>query len=242
VNWFWPLIQSLGGVAVIIGAACAAAYGLFRALAERWLDEKFGERLEALKHAQQQEIEQLRGRIAALMDRTTKLHQREYDTLPLLWEKLASANAEVVGFTSSIQSIADVGRMTDAQMEEFLSTSELLGTQREAVRTSTRERRTEVYRKEIYWHRNAKVETTLREFSRYLKFNGIFVLPAIKEKSARLEKLLWDALLEHQTNEQDDVKPRMRESTKLLSQEGPRLSDEIEQLVQERLWMVTELK
>jgi len=53
-------------VAVLVAATGATAYGLFRLLAEKWLDSRFGERLEALRHAQQQELEQLRARISAL--------------------------------------------------------------------------------------------------------------------------------------------------------------------------------
>ena len=48
----------------------------------QWLDSKFAERLEAYKHQQQRELEQLRFQINALFDRVTKLHQREFQVLP----------------------------------------------------------------------------------------------------------------------------------------------------------------
>jgi hypothetical protein len=61
---------------------------LFKVLGEKWLNAKFEERLAQYKHAQQKEIEQLRFRINSLMDRTTKLHQHEFDVLPEAWSRL----------------------------------------------------------------------------------------------------------------------------------------------------------
>jgi hypothetical protein len=62
--------------------SAGALFALFKIFGEKWLDAKFEQRLAKYKHEHDQEIERLRGRINALMDRTIKLHQHEFETLP----------------------------------------------------------------------------------------------------------------------------------------------------------------
>ena len=78
---------------ILSAAAATIAWFVFRTFSDKWLASRFNERLERLKHDQQQEIEQLRGRINALLDRTTKLNQREYEVVPEAWERLWQAQA-----------------------------------------------------------------------------------------------------------------------------------------------------
>jgi hypothetical protein len=85
------VLTAIGAFIVAGGGVGAIAYALFRFFSEKWLNAKFEERLAAYKHAQQKELEELRFKISALMDRTTKLHQREFDTLPEAWTKLNDA-------------------------------------------------------------------------------------------------------------------------------------------------------
>jgi hypothetical protein len=51
---FWSNVQSLlailGGGAFVIGVTGTAAYGLFKIFGEKWLDARFAERREALRH------------------------------------------------------------------------------------------------------------------------------------------------------------------------------------------------
>lgn len=50
------LLAAIGGVAVVVTALTAGAYGLFRLFAERWLKNRFDQQLEAFRHAQQKEL------------------------------------------------------------------------------------------------------------------------------------------------------------------------------------------
>jgi hypothetical protein len=79
------ILAAIGALIVGSGTIGAIAFGLFKVLGEKWLNAKFEERLAEYKHAQQKEIEQLRFRINSLMDRTTKLHQHEFEVLPEAW-------------------------------------------------------------------------------------------------------------------------------------------------------------
>jgi hypothetical protein len=239
MDFLWKVVTALGGLTVILLALVAGTYWLFQTFSDKWLQSKFDSRLEALRHAQNQEMEHLRFAINTMMDRTTKLHEREYQSLPDLWEKLAEAWAAVAAYTSPIQSIPNVSRMNSDELEEHLDRSPLFESQKEAVRNSGD--RTRAYSDEVYWHRKVEVEGTARTYSRSLRFNGIFVPPPIKERMSKLNSILWDALLEHQMNQEDKILPRERSAQKRLNGEGNELMNEIEALVQERLWSVRKL-
>lgn len=101
------------GITAIVAAA--AGYTAFQFLGKTWLEARFAERLEKFKHDQNQEIERLRYRINALMDRTTKLHQYEFEALPEIWDKLTIAFPTTKDFTSRKTSYPDLDQMSEAQ-------------------------------------------------------------------------------------------------------------------------------
>lgn len=82
------LLKAIGLLVVAAGGLTAIAYAIFKNLGEKWLDARFDERLAAYKHEQQKELEQVRFKITALLDRATKLHQREFEVLPEAWSLL----------------------------------------------------------------------------------------------------------------------------------------------------------
>ncbi len=119
-------IAAFFGAAVIAGGALTSlVLWLFKLFGEKWLSNKFAERLEAFKHDQQKEIEHLRFEINKVFDRTTKLHQREYDVLPKAWSLLVISHNAAAGITSPLQSYPDIGRMSAPELEDFLSQSPL---------------------------------------------------------------------------------------------------------------------
>jgi hypothetical protein len=73
-NILGPILTAIGAFIVAGGGLAAIVYAIFKFFSEKWLNAKFEERLAAYKHEQQKEIEQLRFKINALMDRTVKLH------------------------------------------------------------------------------------------------------------------------------------------------------------------------
>lgn len=239
MEFVWKVIGTLGGVTVVLGALIGGTYWLFQTFSERWLQAKFDARLAELGHAHNQDLERLKFQINAQMDRTTKLHEREYQVLPEMWEALASAWGEAAAYTSPIQSVANVGGMSTQQLEEHLARSELFESQKQAVRES--KDRTRTYQKEIYWHRKRAVEDHVRKFSRSLRFNGIFVPEEIKAKFELAADIIWNALTEHEINEEHEPRPRERKAQLRLNDEGKTLLVDIEKDVQARLWSIAGL-
>ena len=192
------ILATIGGVILGGGGAVGLAYWLFKVFGEKWLSAKFEERLAEFKHAQQKEIEQLRFKINALMDRTVKLHQREFDVLPEAWSRLNDAFSHVIGFSSRLQSYPDLNRFSADQLDEFLNNSRLQDWEKTELKAA--KDRTQYFIKRIFWHRLSDARAACKEHHAYLKKSGIFILAETREKFYELDALMWDALTESEIN------------------------------------------
>jgi hypothetical protein len=161
------VVTTIGGLIMAGGGGAAIAFALFKVFGEKWLNAKFEERLAEYKHAQQKEIEQLTFRINALMDRTTKLHQHEFDVLPEPWSRLNDAFGQTTAFVSSLQSYPDLNRMTDDHLNGFLKNTPLGDWEKAELIAETD--RTQYFIKRIFWHRLSDAREACREHHAFLK-------------------------------------------------------------------------
>jgi hypothetical protein len=182
------IFSAVGAVVVgggFIGAIGAGAVWAFRSFSEKWLNAKFEERLAAFRHEQQKELEQLKGQVNAQIDRTTKLHQREFDALAEAWRRLSVAHGIVRSVVSRSQSTPDVGRMGAEQLEDFLVHSKLAEWQRQAVRDASD--KTVEYRKQAEPFKIARAQKASKKFFVYFKSNGIFIREPIRKRFEQLD-------------------------------------------------------
>ena len=111
------LMASGGGVAI--------AYKAFQRFGERWLDARFGERLEKLKHEQQKEIESIRQQVQWHFSRVSKVHEKEFEILPRAWFLLHRAYGRAGDLVSRLKQVPDFLNMSDPVLEEFVAASQL---------------------------------------------------------------------------------------------------------------------
>jgi hypothetical protein len=217
-----------------VGTISAVTYALFKIFSEKWLTAKFDERLAAYKHEQQKELEQLRYKINSLMDRTIKLHQREFEVLPDAWAKLADAYASVGSIVLGLQYYPDLNRMNNAQLSEVLEGTDLPVWKQDEVKAAPD--KTSAFRSELQWKRKNVAKDEYYKFNDYLRKNGIFIHEEMKSKFAALNGLIHMALIEHELNLENPHHPQSREHSIRLSKEGESALSELEKLVQGRLW------
>lgn len=233
-------LSVLINVVVSIGAGAATAFAFFRWLGKKWLENRFAKNLEQFKHEQAQEIERLRYRINALMDRTSKLHQHEFEVLPEVWDKLSIAMAEVTSFTSRIQTYPDLDSMREMQFSEFLENCELHEWEKKELSVS--QSRTSTYAELIFWHRLRRVKIAHAGFHNTFIAKGIFIQPELKEKIRSVSDMMYDAFRERELDKQlDEHGPDRFKKADLLREEGQTRLREIEKSVQSRLWEANKL-
>ena len=170
------------------GGTAALILGPFRYLADKWLTSKFNQRLEQFKHAQQLEMENLRFKINSLFDRTTKLHQREFEVVPQAWAILVECKNQVSALVTAYQQYPDLDRMTGPQLDEFLEDSFLAKWQRDEIKATAK--KVDYYITAVFFHRAGQARTACREQHVYVLKNGIFMPSDMKEKFDRIGSCL----------------------------------------------------
>ncbi len=233
-----PLLQLVGAVVLAGGGLSLLVYGVFKHLAAKWLDARFDQRLQALKHEQQKEIERLKVKVSALLDRAVKLHQREFEVLPEAWGRLNDAYWQVRNFVSPLQTYPDVSRMNAPQFEQFINDCRLLDWQKAELRAAGD--KNAYFQDAIFWHKLSDAQNKSREAYSYLMKNGIFIKEEVRQKFAKVHDLFWNALVEHEVNHEHKVRPLERKHIGALSNEGDDLMKELERIVHERLWPATD--
>jgi hypothetical protein len=230
---FGELFKAIGLVAGVGGGIAAISYAIFKRFGEKWLDAKFEERLAEYRHAQQKELERLRFQINALLDRATKLHQREFDVLPEAWAKLNDAFWQVSNLVSPGQSYPDLSQMSDAHFREFVAHCDLMEWEKNELLASAD--RQSYYVDHIYWHRLNSAKTYAKDSHVFLTKNGIFLPSEIKEQFVEVDTLVWDAVDEDEHNERNKIIPRGQTKQQSLLKNGPNTLKALEAKVQERL-------
>jgi hypothetical protein len=221
-------LKLIGGVATIGAVSCAFAYATFRIFTTKWIETRFSERLEAFKHQQNQEIGHLRFRISTMMDRTVKLHQREFDVLPDTWSLLTEAFYTVEPVALGFQRHPDLDNMSAERLDEFLETSQLTASQKAELKAASD--KTRYYADVKAWHDLDKAIDAYNEFHTKFAKNAIFIMEPLKSKFAEVDDMLKQAIIERQ------VQPHKFDRASDLHSQGRALLKALERDVQGRRW------
>lgn len=236
------ILASIGGATLIAAPATAVGLWFGKTYIDKWLTKRFQGQLDLLKHAQAQEIERLRAKIAALLDRATKLHQHEFEVLPKAWDLLSMALGSASRVTASFREGVDPGAMSPEDMEILLRDSPLEEHQKQAVRDASRFEKPKTYSHFMERYDFNAASREANEFHNYVIQFGIFIEPTIREKlteaSQELQKGLraWKQILQ-----MPDVMPWPVAEAQGHVARVSALSKEIDSLISERLWSAAKL-
>ena len=141
------------------GGSAAIAYLLFQYLGKTWIENKFAQKLEQLRHEHALEIQRLRVEIDSMLSGAIKLQDREFDVLPKAWQMLDEAHGLVSWLVAPMQSYPDLDRMDSQELSEFLATSELADSKRQRIASAGK--KTDAYIDIIFWHRLNRVHSSI---------------------------------------------------------------------------------
>lgn len=223
-------------------ATVAAPIGLFtvwfgRTYVDKWLANRFQGQLDALKHAQAQEIERLRAKIAGMLDRATKLHQHEFEVLPKAWDLLTSAVGAASRATATFKRFEDVGRLSSDELEVFFVKSSLEEHQKQAIRDAPRLDRTSLYGAFQQRIEHGEASEGAFAFHNYVVQHGIFIEPEIRDRLNRASQELrqavstWSIIVRGGNETAGTVEKAQAHVSAAYD-----LSVEVDKLISERLW------
>ena len=230
---FEQIPQFLLKVVTYGGGSAAIAFLVFQFLGKNWIENKFAQRLEQLKHHQALEIQRLRVEIDSLLSGTIKLQDREFQVLPEAWQKLNEAYELISWLVSPSQEYPDLDRMSEQELEEFLSKTEFSETKKTEIRTS--KNKLHCYMDIVFWVRLYKVRTEFAALQKFVARNGIFFPFELKEKFTNISDLLWSALVSKEVGHQAHDYKLQREGWIEIKEKAEPLYKSIEADIQSRL-------
>ena len=213
--------------------SAAVAYLLFQYLGKSWIENKFAQRLDQVRHQQALELQRLRVEIDALLSGAIKLQEKEFAVLPEVWAKLDEAHGLVAWLVSPIQEYADIDRMNEPQLEEFLAGPEFTESQKHEIRTSGEKSR--IYRNLRFYYRLRKVRGACGELQNCVARNGIFLPSELKDKFTKITETLWSAVVSKEVGHEANDWKIQNEGWKKINEETEPLYKSIEADIQARL-------
>ena len=215
------------------GGAAAIAYLIFQHLGKTWIENKFAERLDQVRHQQALELQKLRVEIDSLLSGAIKLQEKEFTILPEAWVKLDEAHGLVSWLVSPAQQYADVNRMNSAQLEEFLAGTDYTTLQKDDIRNSNE--RSKTYQEIVFWHRLQKVKVAFSKLQSFIARNGIFLSPELKGKFSKISETLWSAIVSKEIGHEAQDWKMQNEGWEKIKKETEPLYKSIESDIQARL-------
>lgn len=215
------------------GGGAGVAYLLFRFLGERWIENKFASRLERLRHEHARELERLRADVNAMLSATVRLQEKEFEVLSEAWGRLFAAMAHVQSVVSPMQQYADVDRMSEDQLREFLDGTEFTKWQKDEILSASN--KGEVYRNLDIRYRTIEARSKLSDFQWYVERNSVFLSAGVREKFERAEEMLRHATISKEVGGEARDFAMQHDAWRQLSEEFKPLYEETKLAVQKRL-------
>lgn len=186
------ILLFLGKVITFGGGSAAVAYLLFQYLGRTWIENKFDERLEQLRHSQALELQRLRVEIDSMLSGAIKIQDKEFEVLPEAWIRLDEAYGHVAQLVSPVQWHNDLDRMRADQLEEVLAAADFRDSEKADIRNAAK--KTETYLETRFWHRLNRVRKAVSDFHNYIERNSVFMPPDLKKDFEKVSDELWSAM------------------------------------------------
>ena len=180
------------------------------------------------------ELEKVKFQISALFNRVSKLHDKEFEILPNVWEKLNDAHSAVMRCVIGFRQYPDFDRMDRDELEIYLKTAELSEAQKDSMRDTNA--KNNYYNKVITWKEIQEAHEMFNRFHSYLVKNRIFLSADLKSKFDTIDQLMWEIWVKNKVGEESGAVEMKLEVIK--KSDGPikTLLVEIEDLVRSRLY------
>lgn len=230
----------LGALVVSGGGGAAIGVGLFKVFGAKWLDSRFDERLQKLRHDHDREIEELRFRISSLLDRSNRLTAREFEVLPEAWTLVFEAHVQVASVLTRLRRMPDLERASMAVLQDVLERTDFAAWEKEELRALPVKDRNAYFWKHTEAHAIYQAKTSVRDASNYLAKKGLFLESEVQRRLKAFADDAWQAvvtfelLAEMRGIESPPENAERHDETYRQSAESK--IDELERFIRDRFW------
>lgn len=214
------VLKFIGQVVAYGGGIAAISYLIFIWLGRKLMEDWFSKSLKNYEF-----------RINSLLNRVTKIHEKEFEVLPEAWIRLQDALGAMTQLAQPLPSgYQDASRMSNVELNEFLETLELSQREKEELVNSTDNNRNNSLREKLFQHSLVDTQDCINKFHNYLSYNRIFLSSDLFDEFLNIDHLLYLATSKLRMEGGDSWEAAMR-----LSADAQGVARNIEALIQKRL-------
>lgn len=217
------------------GGGAAVAFGLFRYLGGKWLDDRFASRLEMLRHENAKDTERLKRVMSQQLDRATKLSQREFDALSDLWGATVDAVLATRGSYTHLIRTSDLSKMEDQAAEEYLVRLGVSDHHRREILSEPASSRNNLLGRSLSLKALNEAGRLTMDALRLFRRASIFLPENLREGFDDLLNLTRDALVDIEMRNEERMSRSDLPDAERLRGEGDNLLKELEEMVRIRL-------
>lgn len=209
-------------IAYATGSTALAVF-VFKVYGDKWLDNKFKERLKFVEHGYAVELSNFKQRLDTAANGLNRIHQKEFEVLPEAWGLLDEAMNTLRWVVSPVQSYPNVSRMDNEDWKDFLDGVEAFSKaeKRYLLDVNSCNRQTE-YNRLYDSHKNRLAEKAIGEFQKYAARHSIFLPEDLRSQFDEIRNLLWSACVTKSVGQETgDWKIQAEGWTKLEQQAEP---------------------
>jgi hypothetical protein len=223
------ITQLLGNVVLYSGVSVAIAFGFFRYLGKGYIDNWRAKDLEKYKMEQDSKIN-------TQFNKVLKNQEKEYDILPMLWEKLQKLHIKIEGALFFLTKLPDLNRADEKYLENFIKDNEIPETVAENLRSGND--KNSVYKGYLDWKQMNDALKAFHDFKEYYQINKIFLSSKLKEKFFQIHKHLWSVWVDKtmSISAEGSQIDFLSKAYKEMEEKVKPLLNEIEELVQKHLY------
>src|SRR5690606_39119236 len=112
---------------------------------KKWIENKFAEKLELLRHSQAMELQKLRVKIDSMLSGAIKIQEKEFESLPEAWERFDRALGLLSHVASPMQEYPDLNRYSSVQLDEYLASLDFAESQKDEIRNAMQMQKNDTY-------------------------------------------------------------------------------------------------
>jgi hypothetical protein len=201
------------------GGAVAIAYIVFTFLGKKTIEVWFDKRLKKFEYE-----------LNSLLNRVTKIHEKEFEVLPQAWVKLDILLDLIRQFLLETHHIPELNQNNPSELEKFLSEHNLSEDAKQRIYHAVDKKN------QYFYERSKKAADACLDFQDYISKNAIFLSSDIKGKFKEAEITIRTAWAIRDTAENSQVRQEgITKACNIVTKQIPPIMEEIEKLVQKRL-------
>lgn len=228
-------LRFLGEIVAYGGGAAVIAYLLFQYFGKTWIENKFAEKLELLRHSQAMELQKLRVNIDSMLSGAIKIQDMEFESLPEAWGRFDRALGLLSHVASPMQEYPDLNRYSSVQLDEYLASLDFADSQKDEIRKAMQMERNNTYIRINYRYRLRDTHNAIADFHNYVEKTKIFIPPDIGEDLSKASEMMWHAHGSMKIGEEAGDYAMKSEAWKKVKEEIQPLRDSISKRIYERL-------